>query len=207
MMKLTKRLLALALTFAALTASASDEADTLLDKVVEWTSAKGTVEVDYLLNSGGNSAAGTMAIDGKRFRVLSEVLDTWFDGTNQWSYSPSTGEVTLSVPTDEELQQVNPFVIINAFRRHYTTALKPKEEGSKHRVVLLKPKDETADITRVEVSVPDGYLYPARIVVWTSGGETLAINTTRIIRGKKFSDSDFTYSKSIHPDAEIVDLR
>ena len=197
----------LAALTATFTAAAASPADELLDKVVEWTSAKKTIEVDYTIGAADSKAEGTIAIDGERFRVMSDIVDAWYDGTTQWAYSPETGEVNITEPTDEELQQINPFVIINAFRRNYTVALKPAEADEKHQVVLFTPKDLSADITRVELSVPKGYYYPARIVVWTASGETIVIYTKRFIRGKRFADADFQYASSIHPEAEIVDLR
>lgn len=204
MTKIILSILALLMPFLGYSAT---EADNLLDNMVEWTSARKTVEVDYTIQSGDASAKGTIVIDGKRFRVRSEILDAWYDGTNQWSYSPQTKEVSITTPSEEELQQINPFSIIAAFRRNYNATLKPTDANTKHRVVELTPKDKGSDITKVEISVPVGYLYPARIVVRISSGETLVINTSRIIRGKKFSDNDFVYDRGIYPDAEIIDLR
>jgi len=204
MTKIFLSILALLMPFLGYSAT---EADNLLDNMVKWTSARKTVEVDYTLRSGDASAKGTIVIDGKRFRVKSEILDAWYDGTNQWSYSPQTKEVSVTTPSEEELQQINPFSIIAAFRRNYNASLKPTDANATHRVVELTPKDKGSDITKVEISVPVGYLYPARIVVRISSGETLVINTSRIIRGKKFSDNDFVYDRGIYPDAEIIDLR
>lgn len=204
MTKIILSILALLMPFLGYSAT---EADNLLDNMVEWTSARKTVEVDYTIQSGDASAKGTIVIDGKRFRVRSEILDAWYDGTNQWSYSPQTKEVSITTPSEEELQQINPFSIIAAFRRNYNASYKQTDANTKHRVVELTPKDKGSDITKVEISVPVGYLYPARIVVRISSGETLVINTSRIIRGKKFSDNDFVYDRGIYPDAEIIDLR
>ncbi len=192
---------------ANLHAAADDNASRLLDKVVEWLGEKKTIEIDYTLTSGDQTASGKLVSDGNRFRVMSEVMDTWYDGKTQWTYSPNTGEVTVTEPADEEIQQVNPFAIIEAFRRNYTVGLKPLTSGSTHHVIVMTPNDPSGDISRVEISVPVGYFYPARIAMWTASGEALVINTVRLIRGNRYDASEFTYSPSVHPDAEIVDLR
>lgn len=186
---------------------ADSDADRLLNRVVEWTSAKKTLEVDYTLTAADERVPGTLVIDGHRFKINSDVMDTWYDGKTQWSYSPATGEVTITEPTEEEIQQVNPFAIIDTFRRNYTAGMKPMNRNSTHHVIVMTPTDRGSDITRVEISVPVGQFYPARIVIWVGSGETLAIDTVRLIRGNSYSASDFTYTPSAHPDAEIVDLR
>lgn len=190
----------------ALAGRADVTADSLLDRVIEWMSAKRTIEIDYTISAGDNRAAGTIVSDGHRFRIKSDILDTWFDGTTQWTYSPDTREVTVIEPTDEELRQVNPFAIIDRFRSEYIARLKPTQPGASH-VIEMTPRDGSDDIRRAEIIVPAGHNYPARIVIWGASGDQLVIDTARLIRGSVVSAADFTFTPADRPDAAIVDLR
>lgn len=181
--------------------------ETLLDQVVGWCKQKNSIEADYTLTAGGESAAGTMVVTGKRFTIKSAIIDIWFDGKTQWTLNPSINETTVTEPTEEELQQVNPFVIIDAFRHAYDVSLMPEQEPSKVQTILLTPKDNSADIRRVEIAVPKGYLYPLRIVLRMSNGETCTLALKRIIRGVEYTDSTFRYDPSTHPSTKVIDMR
>lgn len=198
---------------AVVVLSASDAAwsatsgDELLNKIVGYLKAKNTLEIDYEMSTGGDTFAGTMTISGKRIAVKSGVMDSWYDGTTQWTYNPRTNEVSVTEPTDEEVQQLNPFAIVNAFRSAYNVAMAPKREKSKFDVVYLTPKDPGADISKVEMAVPTGASYPARITMRMKSGDVLIITIRRIIRGVRPTADTFRYSNSLHPGATVVDLR
>lgn len=204
---LRKTLLTLFAAALALAAEAAGSGEKLLDQVVAWCSEKPTIAVDYKITSGGETLTGNMIVEGKRFRVKSAMIDSWFDGKTQWTYSPSTNETSISEPTDEEIQQINPFAIINAFRDAYNAQLAPGAASDRFRRIILTPKDRHADITRVELSIPKEASYPSRIVVKLASGEVCVLNMSRFIRGASYPPSTFVYDPSAYPGAQTVDLR
>lgn len=210
----TRRLLsslaaALMLAVWPILANAGNAGEELLDKIVEWCRAKNSIDADYTFTSGGESFAGNMIVNGNRFRVKSAIIDSWFDGTTQWTYNPTANEVSISEPTAEEIQQINPFAIIDAFRSSYDISLTDagKSPGSRFDLIRLTPKDPNADIRRVDISVAKGACQPSRIVIKLANGETCVLTMKRFIRGNNYSDATFTYDTSLHPSAQIVDLR
>lgn len=198
-------ILAVVTLVAAPGATAQNNGSQIIDRIVSWSKAKGSVAVDYTIKSGGESMAGNMIVSGNKFRVKSALIDSWFDGTTQWTYNPATNEVSITEPTDEEIQQVNPFAIIDAFRNAYNiTATDAKGKFDK---IVLTPKDPKAEIRRVDISVAKGTSYPSRIVIKLASGEVCVLNMSRFIRGTKYTPETFRYDKSLHPSATVVDLR
>lgn len=211
MRRFSKIYLALAVMLVAFgpsTIAAATPGDALLDKVVAWCKAKNSIEADYTISSDGESLAGNMIVSGNKFRVKSTMIDSWFDGTTQWTYNPSVNEVSVSEPTPDEIQQINPFAIIDAFRHAYNVALGGGDTpNSKFDLLILTPKTNNADIRRVEISVPKQAAYPSRIVIRMASGEVVVLNMKRFIRGTSFTPSTFVYDPALHPKAKTIDLR
>ncbi len=193
---------------AAHYAHASAAGEKRLDDIVEWLGAKKTLEVDYSASSKGESISGKMVLAGERFKIESAVMDTWFDGKTQWTYNPSTNEVSITEPTDEEILQVNPLAIINAFKSGYNVNIGQSErQDPRFDLLVLTPKNDDADIKRVEISVAKGVNNPSRIILRMADGSTLVLNLRKFVRGGTFRVSDFTFMPSLHPDAQVIDLR
>lgn len=192
-----------------LTASAAmtgaDTADGLLAKAADRLRAAGSVTAQFTLASGGGKASGRIVLAGERFHVSTPDLSTWYDGRTQWTYSPKAREVNITEPTPEELQQVNPFAIINTFRRSYKASFAGKTPTT--RTVLLTPLSKNADIKAVTVTLGTSTLYPTRIVINMADGQRLAIDVTKVTAGKAVPASTFTFNRRAYPGVEVVDLR
>ena len=58
-------------------------------------------------------------LKGNRFYLNSGGIQSWFDGTTQWSYLESSEEVNVSNPTPEELQTINPYALLSIYKSGY----------------------------------------------------------------------------------------
>lgn len=190
---------------AAFVAGAADTADGLLSKAAERLRSAKSVTAQFTLSSGGSKSSGKIILAGDRFHVSTQELSTWYDGKTQWTYSPQAGEVNITEPTPEELQQVNPFAIINAFRRGYKATLAGKTANT--RTVLLRSSAKNADITTVTLTLNASTHYPTRIVLNMADGTRLSIDVTKVTAGGTLPASTFTFDKRRYPSATVVDLR
>ena len=148
-------------------AIAADTADALLGRAADKLRASKSVTAQFTLSAGGNKSAGKIILAGERFHVSTADLTTWYDGNTQWTYVPSADEVNITTPTPEELQQVNPFAIINAFRRSYKASFAGKTATT--RTILLSSTAKAAEIKTVTVTLNTSTLYPIRIAINLSG--------------------------------------
>ena len=58
-------------------------------------------------------------LKGNRFYLNSGGIQSWFDGTTQWSYLESSEEVNVSNPTPDELQTINPYALLSIYKSGY----------------------------------------------------------------------------------------
>lgn len=200
-----KRLIFILTAIIALTASAAGNADALLGRAADKLRASKSVTACFTLAVGGESTTGNITLAGDRFVVKTPQLSTWYDGKTQWSYSPQAGEVNITEPTADELSQVNPFVIINAFRKGYKSTLGASTAATK--VINLAALDKRADIRTVVLTLDTKTLYPTKIVMTLADGRKMTVTVSSVTPGKALPASTFVFDKKKYPGAEIVDLR
>ena len=93
------------------------QAKAVLDKTAEAFRKAGGVKADFIIKSVTNglvegSESGTIQLKGEKFVLKASEVITWFDGKTQWSYVVRNDEVNVSNPTQEELQQINPYTFL-----------------------------------------------------------------------------------------------
>ena len=121
---------------------------------------------------------GDLAIHGKQFTLSMFAIEAAYDGNTLYMYSDDTEELSLSTPTDEELQQTNPFL--------YAQALLPvcqyseKVVGDKTQITLT-PNDQSAGITKFVLRLTTATLLPTSIELHEEDGKqtTLRLNNAR----------------------------
>lgn len=177
-----------------------------------------------LKNSGGISATfeatqfkkttengttqGSIDLSGKKFKVTTPGLTTWFDGKTQWSMLGGSGEVNVSTPTAEELQSINPYAFVDLYKSGYKSTLSYVNKGGKKCPnVRLVATSKQRDIREMRIVLdPDTHL-PSSIRILRKDGNWFRIRVKSISLGKKWDDSHFRFSEKDYPGVEIIDLR
>ena len=200
-----KKIIITILTGLASLVAMAQSPQAILDKCVAATNAVGGVTANYTITMDNGSSSGTIAIQGKKFRVISSDAKCWYDGTTQWSWSPMTGEVNITTPTADELQMTNPIAAVSHFKANYNMK-KAKAQTAKTQVIKLTPKkkdniktlwlyfDETTSLLRTaRFEMSDKSVYIIRITDY---------------KRKSLPAGTFTFDKSQVPaGTQVVDLR
>lgn len=189
--------------------SASDihaiNANKVLTNASEKYQKDGSISAQFTLSGGGNSTDGTITISGDKFHLSTPLLSIWYNGRTQWTYSAETNEVNITEPTVEELQQVNPFAIINSFRMQFNATLL-KSANSMYRIQLTPLKSVNTSISKAIVTLNASTLYPNEIAL-TIDNNIITIKTKNIKAIKNVPHKTFVFDEKKYPNAEIVDLR
>ncbi|MDE6555471.1 MAG: outer-membrane lipoprotein carrier protein LolA [Duncaniella sp.] len=197
-------LLILALTVGS-SASAVDSGVSVLDKTVETINKAKSITADYSAAADGHVQRGVLTVCGDRFKLISPSLACWYDGQTQWTYSDVVQEVNITSPTPEELQQVNPFAIIRAFRSNYVPSLVSVKGNI--ATVSLKSKNMRSDIRAALISVNTLTNFPEKIELTLINGQKISITVSRVKTGGLLNADSFRFNSRLLPGVPVVDLR
>lgn len=185
--------------------SATQNATQILDKAAANAKSAKSLKASYTIIADGHRQSGTLTIAGDRFIISSPQISSWYDGKTQWTYSTQTGEVNITEPTPEELQQVNPFAIISSFRKLYKASLL-KSAAGKHRISLTAINPKT-DIKSVVLTLDSSSLYPTDIELTMGNKRKVGIKVNSVSAGLAIPVTDFRFDPKKHPGIPVVDLR
>lgn len=180
-------------------------ANEILTNASEKFQKDGSISAQFTLSGVGNSTDGTIIISGDKFHLSTPLLSIWYDGRTQWTYSAETNEVNITEPTIEELQQVNPFAIINSFRKQFNATLL-KSANSMYRIQLTPLKSVDTSINKAIVTLNASTLYPTEIAL-TIDNNIITIKTKNIKAIKTIPHKAFVFDQKKYANAEIIDLR
>ena len=134
-------------------------------------------------------------------------MTTWFDGHTQWTYLPESDEVNISVPTDEEMQTLNPYAWLSLYDRGYDVKLLPAESSAQYKVEMVARSTE-AQVSRVVLWLERSGLQPVKFALTLSGSVEPTVITVRDYRTEQaYPDALFTFDPREYPTAEVIDLR
>lgn len=185
--------------------SMAQSAENILKNAADKLTGSKSISAQFTLSADNSTTSGSIVMSGKRFKMTSSQLSTWYDGKTQWSYSPEIEEINISEPTPEELQQINPFAIISEFKKTYNSQLLSSTSGNYR--IQLTAKSTDASIRKVVITLNTKTYYPSQIVVTLDNNSTATINVTNVKTGGSLPKSTFVFNAADYPDAEIIDLR
>ena len=192
------------------------QAETNGKKVLDNAAAKikksGDVKAEFTATTFAGTAeqgstSGTMLLQGKKFQLNTPEMITWYDGKQEWCYVPETDEVNLIIPTEKEMQAVNPYAFLNLYKKGYNITMREATlRGKPTYEVHLLAQDASypAQEIYVDVSQSDYALMCIRV---RQDKDWHRISIHSFQGGQKFKDSDFVFPKEKYPTAELVDLR
>ena len=192
----------LALLPFCISAQTDTKAAEVLDKVLEDLSKSSGIRAEF-----GGSETGFLLLKGEKFYLNNGNVQSWYDGKTQWSYVADTEEVNISHPTLEELQGINPYLILMRYKTDFNYTYKGSQtrNGVKGHEIVLTPKhSEQSEVIRVFISK----IYHPLAMKMEQNGQTLSeINVTSYKTDQKLEDGMFRFNKSLFPNAEIIDMR
>lgn len=176
--------------------------------------AKGILQktASTLKNSGGIRAnfegtqEGTIWMDNQLFYLNAAGIESWYDGKTLWSYVADNDEVNVSNPTSEELQAINPYLIIQSFKEGFDYQYRGMRNQNSQKVheIALTPEIEQ-DLSALTLFINESYI-PIYIKLVQSNQE-IEFKVTNYKLQQQFKKSDFSFDKKKYPEAEIIDLR
>lgn len=203
--RLIPYLLALICCFA--TANGQTTAPQVMANAIKAINAAPSLEAKFTAKtSGAESIAGSLRMRSDRFCMVTDAFGTWYDGTNMWSYSRSTGETSLTEPTDDELLEANPFFIVNQYSAYYKPEIVRHAAGA--YVIRLRPATKNAPMKSADITVNGSTWLPTAITAQFDNGSEVSIDITSMhVLKSALPASAFVYPASKYQGVEVIDLR
>ena len=191
------------------------QAKSILDKTAEAFRKAGGVKADFtvkVITDGLIEGVehGTIQLKGEKFVLKTTDIVTWFDGKTQWSYVAKNDEVNVSNPTQEELQQINPYTFLYMYQKGFSYKLGTVKtfQGKAVWEVVLTANDKKQELESITLYVTKERYEPLYILLQQRAHPTRnAITVTGYQTGQKYADTLFTFDRKQYPSAEIIDLR
>lgn len=186
---------------------AQTSARDILQRAAETFLRSGGVSASFAIHSPEGNSTGFIRLKGEKFVLEAGGMTTWFDGHTQWTYLPESDEVNISVPTDEELQTLNPYAWLSLYDRGYDVKLLPAESSAQYKVEMVARSAE-AQVSRVMLWLERSGLQPVKFALTLSGSVEPTVITVRDYRTEQaYPDALFTFDPREYPTAEVIDLR
>ena len=191
------------------------QAKVILDKTAEAFRKAGGVKADFTVKAVANGLVegaenGTIQLKGEKFVLKTSDIITWFDGKTQWSYVTKNDEVNVSNPTQEELQQINPYTFLYMYQKGFSYKLGTVKvyQGKAVWEVILTANDKKQELESITLYVTKSTYEPVYIQLQQRGQKTRnEITVTAYQIGLDYADHVFTFDRKAYPTAEVIDLR
>lgn len=205
----------LTLIFSMMLNVSAQSAKSVLDKATDAFTKQGIVKAEFTVKSfigqkqSGQPMTGTIILNGQKFKLNTQGVTTWFDGTTQWTYVLENEEVNVTEPTNEELQAINPYTFLNFYKQGYNCKFGSTKKFSGKDIydVQLVAKDNKTDIKQVVVFIDKKTNQLLQIKFRQSANNWMSITVNSSRGNQKYPDKTFTFDKENAPRAEIIDLR
>jgi outer membrane lipoprotein-sorting protein len=209
-------LLALLLIVTSAFAQKDAKAKEWLDKSSAAFSKAGALSVHFTMNIKdvpnklSESFDGTIDLKGVKFPLDVPDMETWFDGKTQWVLQKDWQEVTVSEPSAQEAQALNPATIFTIYKKgcnYKYRGEKTDAKGKKVQEVELIPQAKGSEMTGIVMQIGSGDCMPVQIHIVYKNKIENSIHINQYQQNTKLTDANFVFNKKKYPDAEIIDLR
>ena len=198
-----KILLLFSILISSLTFGQAQNAKDVLDKCAAVVSNKDGVKASFRMESARyGSSSGTIAIKGRKFCATTDIASIWFDGKTQWTYLKKNDEVSVTTPTEAQLQALNPYNFINIYKKGFKQTMTTNASSYN---VHLTADNSSKKISEMFITIDKKSYTPTEVkVLQGSKWTTFAISN---LQKSKLDDAMFRFNSKDFPTAEVIDLR
>ncbi len=151
--------------------------------------------------------SGTVLIDGNRFLLNTSDLQLVFDGKAQYAYSPQINEVTITEPTEKELAEVNPLMLLERYKNNSKIVFEKNKESAETNNIVILPKDKNSDVKQIVVRISKTNNLPTLLQLFDKKGSIITLMLAKTKENVKFEKGTFSFDSSLYDGIEINDLR
>lgn len=150
---------------------------------------------------------GSVLIDGNRFKLKTNDLEVVFDGKTQYAYSPQINEVSITEPTEKELAEVNPLMLLERYKNNSRITLEKNKESTATNNIVIVPKNKASDVKQIVVRISKSSNLPTLLQLFDKKGSIITLSLAKTKELENIEKGTFSFDTSFYDDIEINDLR
>lgn len=193
----------------------SDEARRILDKAYNLYEQSKGIKLSFsmtMTEANGTkhpAQSGIALIKANKFKIETEEMETWFDGKTQWVLMQETNEVNVSNPTSKEVASISPLALLGMYKNGYALGIPATKtlQGKTAYQIGLSPTNPQGDFKHISVWIDKQSYSVLQVTLTMKNNSKSNIDIGNYNSNNNFPDATFVFNKSLHPNAEIVDLR
>ncbi len=172
------------------------------------------VEFKYEIVSKASEATvsdyGSVIVKGNKYKMKTEDTEVYFNGSKLWSYNVPAGEVYVSEPDSENIDQTltDPFRLMGNYKKYFKYQYKGEKtiDGKTYQEIDLYPLnlESSYSILRLLVYNNGNDIYS--FTIQQKNGIDINIYVTDVIRNINISDKTFEWDAASHPDVLVVEM-
>ena len=214
-MKALFHILLLALIPVFASAQNSAEAKKILDKAYNLYEESNGIKLSFSMTvtetSGSKypTQSGIALVKKNKFKLETDNMETWFDGKTQWVLMKDTDEVNISNPTSKEVASISPLALLSMYKSGYTLGNPASKinRGKSVYQIEMTPTTQQGDFKRISVLVDKQNSSILHVELTMKNNSKSNIDISNYNANNNFPDATFVFNKSLHPNAEVIDLR
>ncbi len=203
------------LLLTGFSATFAQDAKAILDKLATDSKNYKTIQGNFeykLENKEANifeNSKGTFLIKGDKYFLSILGTETYFDGTNSYSYMKEVNEVTIQKPEKDSDDFLKPSNLFTIYQKGYTSHYVGKvlENGKNIHLIDLLPNNENVNYKKLVIKIEVKTNKLVAIQSIGKHGDNVTVYITKMQTNKQIPNSKFIFDKAKYPDVEIIDMR
>lgn len=182
--------------------------------------SKGGVSIHFKMVTQDNKATilatnqGLLKMDHLKYMLKTDVSQSWYDGSTQWSYLVDTEEVNILNPSNQELLESNPYLFIFSYKDLFNAKLlsdssymvNPKKKKLLNFIEFI-PKSKDYPYQKIVLGINKSTYEMNQMKLFMTDGNIMSLTVQQFKTGIKYSTKTFQFVEELLPDAEVIDLR
>ncbi|MBN2668239.1 MAG: outer membrane lipoprotein carrier protein LolA [Bacteroidales bacterium] len=209
--------LIITLLISSLTYSQDDtKAKSILDAMAKKFQAYKGMVIEFSLTMENaqeeikETAKGKAWVSGKQYKIDLMGVETYFDGTTQWSYMKDAEEVNVTTPDPKDNNSFDPSKLFSTYTEGYKIRyIQEVFENTRalHIIDLLPIDVKGSEFNRIRIKVDKDKNIIYQMIRFGKDGNDYTITITKITEDSSLVPAMFKYDPKQHPGVEIIDLR
>ncbi len=216
-MKRVWMIVALLLTVGIIYAQDDAKAKQILDQVSAKTKTFSSISADFVFSMVNEEMdineqnVGTIKVKGQKYKVVlaDAGVEVYSDGNTIWNFMRDGNQVTVTSVEEAGSELMDPSSIFSIYERGFKSKFisEKQEDGKTLDQIELYPDTDEYQVTKIEVWINKVSMMLDKATLHSTDGNLYGIVVKKMNTNTNFSDSDFVFDASKHPDVEVIDLR